>query len=407
MGLANEDYYQMINYRREIQLLLCTARSSMDSKRAERIGELLATDIDYEWLIGTALQHGVMPLLYINLHNTHPGGIPREIMAEMRSHFEANTRRNLLLTGELLELLNLFGSHGVSAFPFKGPVLASSIYGNLTFRQFVDLDIVVQKQDFLKAKELLISVGYQPRYKATGSNEAGFLLSHNEAEFVRHDGKVSVDLHWGFTLNYSFLEPNLEWFLPRIVPVLLAGTVVHTFSTEDLILLLCLHGAKDGWERLLWVCDLAELLEMHDDINWTWTFEQAHRMGMQRMLFVGLFLAYGLLGAVIQSQILTRMQSDPIARRLAIQVCQSLFAEADSSARVIKRFTFFVGMLDRPRDKARYCYHRMLYRLTPTPNDWDFIHLPSYLSFMYGLIRPVRQLRDFARKPLNRQVNKN
>jgi len=37
----------------------------------------------------------------------------------------------------LLKLLDLFENHGIPAVPFKGPVLASSIYGDLSLRQFL------------------------------------------------------------------------------------------------------------------------------------------------------------------------------------------------------------------------------------------------------------------------------
>ncbi len=63
--------------------------------------------------------------------------------------------------GELQRILDIFKSHGITAIPYKGPVLAIQAYGNLAFREFGDLDIFIQKQDFLKVKELLLDNGYK------------------------------------------------------------------------------------------------------------------------------------------------------------------------------------------------------------------------------------------------------
>ena len=78
---------------------------------------------------------------------------------QLRDDFNDNSRRNLFLTRELLNLLTLFETHQIPAIPFKGPVLAASVYGNLALRQFSDLDLIIHKQHVAKARELLVSAG--------------------------------------------------------------------------------------------------------------------------------------------------------------------------------------------------------------------------------------------------------
>src|SRR5207244_11975507 len=51
---------------------------------------------------------------------------------------------------------------------------------------------------------------------------------------------------------------SLHDALPISLP--LGGTLVRTLSAEHLLLVLCAHGAKHCWERLGWICDVAELL---------------------------------------------------------------------------------------------------------------------------------------------------
>ncbi len=70
-------------------------------------------------------------------------------------------------------------------------------YGDLSLRQFGDLDILIHKRDLLRAKELLISQGYQ--LKLTDAQEAAHIYSYYTLPFVRTNGKILVELHWALT----------------------------------------------------------------------------------------------------------------------------------------------------------------------------------------------------------------
>ncbi|GAG91885.1 unnamed protein product, partial [marine sediment metagenome] len=84
-----------------------------------------------------------MPLLYQSLKKTCPEAVPDDTLEQLRAYFLTNAKRNLFLTGKLLRLLELLKDNGILAVPFKGPVLAESVYGDLSLRQFADLDILV------------------------------------------------------------------------------------------------------------------------------------------------------------------------------------------------------------------------------------------------------------------------
>src|SRR5437867_6232608 len=113
--------------RPEHELLIYSARVCMDSERAERIGVLLQQDIDWAYLFLMARSHGMMPLLYWHLNATCPDAVPTASMDYLRDYFHENAQRNLYLTGELRRLLKLFEAQGISAIPYKGPVLAASV----------------------------------------------------------------------------------------------------------------------------------------------------------------------------------------------------------------------------------------------------------------------------------------
>ena len=55
----------------------------------------------------------------------------------------------------------------------------------------------------------------------------------------------------------------LERLWERVGRVPLGGNSVPSFAPEDMLLILCVYGSKHTWGRLKWVCDIAELIRVH------------------------------------------------------------------------------------------------------------------------------------------------
>lgn len=199
----------------EADLLLCCARTHLSSEKKEEIGALLHSEIDWPYLIRIADAHGLMPLLYFNLKKAFPDSVPRSVLDQLHARFLANAGRNLFLTQELFKILDLCEMNAIPAIPFKGPALAISLYGDLALRTFSDLDILVRKQDIQRAKTLLLSQGYRLDLSLTKQQEIVFLHSDLEGGFVRQDGRVRVEVHWGEPKDFP-LTLDLEPFWKRL-----------------------------------------------------------------------------------------------------------------------------------------------------------------------------------------------
>ena len=50
----------------------------------------------------------------------------------------------MLLTSELIKIMKLLEENDIKAIAFKGPTLAQLAYGDVTLRQYVDLDLLVE-----------------------------------------------------------------------------------------------------------------------------------------------------------------------------------------------------------------------------------------------------------------------
>jgi hypothetical protein len=379
----------------------------MDAQSAARLNVLLRQDLDWLYLISTALQHGVMPLLYQSLRTVGSDAVPTAALTQLRTHFHANARYNLFLTGELLQVLHLLEIHGIPALPFKGPTLAAAVYGKLTLRQYSDLDILVHKQDIPHVKTLLTAHGYQ--LPLTRAQEEAIWKHHYHYAFVREDGRVMVEMHWAFTRRYWPVPLDLAhvWAQPALVA--LAGRSVHSFPPEELLFILCVHGSKERWTLLKWVCDVAALLHTYQALDWGRIMEQARTAGGVRMLLLGLSLAHSLLGAALPQGVVHRIQADPVVHALAAQVRAQLCASLHGLPGEMDSHTFYLRVRERLQDRGRYllfgylrdCCQPLLsfsHLITPNAQDQALLSLPSPFAFCYYLLRPMRLLVVHGRR---------
>jgi hypothetical protein len=401
---------QATSHTVEIEVLLCCATTNIESQKADHIRGLLKENINWDKLIEMAQHHRVVPLLYSHLSRICLDLVPKAIMTKLRADFLTQTRRGLLLSGELIKLLNLFAAENISVLPFKGPVLAASVYSNLSLRQFSDLDILVHPQDVEKAKNLFLSQGYSmkiERIEVTPEQKATFVRSQSIYKLVREDAypfihpeyDLIVELHWGILPNYFSFPIDSEKLWQDLAPVTIVGETVPNLSPENTLLMLAGHGTKDCWTNLARVCDVAELIRSHPQLNWHKLLEEASIKGGQRMLFLALTLAQTLLGTALPDEVCQKMQADSRVSLLASQVRQTLFNNDEASYKDGSVTRFHLNVRERLQDKILYSLRLIT---TPTTSDWLILPLAEFPSFIYYLLRPARILGE----PLLKKFNK-
>lgn len=382
--------------------MLACARTRLDVEWTNRIQTLAADNIDWSWLLRAAARHRTSPLLYRSLSAACGSMVPEDTMRVLRAHFKANAHRNLLLTKHLIQALRALESAGVRALPFKGPALAEFAYGDLSLRQFSDLDILVRRRDVSRATETLIAAGYRLSLEADVP-QATYLQSMHHYTFVRDDVEAALELHWRITERYFDPSRASERIWNRVETATLAGASVLRMADEDLLLWLCIHGAKHGWECLAQICDISELLQARTaHMDWSTALTTASAPGFRRALLLGVSLANTLLETPLSPEISRDILSDSTVQALASRIQAALFQQHASPAPAgeSERFRLFrlhLGMRDRLRDKIFHC---LRVAFVPSQEDWVFISLPSRLSFLHYFLRPLRLLAKYMRKAL-------
>jgi hypothetical protein len=383
--------------RPELDLLLECARVRLGPGRAERVAALLRGRLDRAGLVRIADRHGVAPLLFRHVGATGPDALPPAALGHLRERSHASAARGLLLTGELLRLLELLDAQGVVALPFKGPTLAALAYGDVALRSFGDIDLLLGRADVPRAKELLVGRGYRLVFPVRPTQEAAYLATVRQLPLVCDRTGSVVELHTHVTPRAFPFALDLVGLRERQVGVTLDSQEVPAPSPEDLLLLLSAHGAKHVWSCLSWICDVAELLRACPRIDWTRVTGQADLLRSRRVLHLALLLAHELLDAPLPPEMAAAAHSSAAVRQLAAHVCQTLFREGDGTGKGLSKALFHLRARERLRDGLSYS---LSLALTPTVADWTMVAVPASLSFLYYLFRPLRLARKYGRKLL-------
>jgi hypothetical protein len=377
----------------EKQLLVSCARTRMAPEIAEQILKIAAGPLDWDFVLSEATENSVGPLLDLNLRAVAPERAPAAAMERLKITYRANTVRCLFLAAELHKILELFRAAGIVAIPYKGPVLAEQAYANVTLRDFDDLDIIVPQRDLMKAHEVMLGLGYQPRFPWILSKDSKTALVPGEYNYRDENRRAVVELHTEVTLRHFPVAPDIDRFAQRLVKVMVAGQEVPTFAPEDLLSALCVHGSKDFWERIAWIADVAELIQRHADLDWDAAFRTAESLRVERMVHLGLALAGNLLQAPMPAEIRKRVGEDNEAVSVAREVTQRTLNRNLPGASTGGRLQFRRRMVRGALAGWRYS---LRLAMIPAEEDWEMVQLPGPLAPLYLVLRPLRLLQKYG-----------
>jgi hypothetical protein len=365
----------------EFDLLCLIARPRPELDRALSI---LRGGVDVAELIRLASVHGVRPQLIGSLHDMAWETVSAETKAHLATYQRFHSARALSLSEELCRVAAAFSDKGLSFAAFKGPVLAVALYGDVSRRDYTDLDILVATSQVDDAERLLEQLGY---HGADGDRafRRAFLGHLRQFAFTHPGIDAAIDLHWDFSgVHVPFpLTPAEVW---RDLDRVMIGTrAVPTVSGENLALLLAGHGTKEAWRCLGWICDFAMLLDRHPNLYWPELHRRAKTRGCGDALLLGGAMARELLETPVP-----RALGELIGQSSRVPALAALLARQVRAGELEQltegNFTDF-HLCDSKLGKLKAM---MSLVITPTTGDYEAMKLPQVLWSAYYVTRPVR-----------------
>jgi len=383
----------------EHKLVLNCVRNYFDNNLKNEIQSTLNHISNWDILLEFADEKCLIPILHGELSKFHSGQIPNEFLDELNKRFRESARYNLILKSELLRIIDEFNKNGLNIIPFKGVILSELLYGDLSIRPFSDLDLFIGKEDFLKANELLLNLNYLPQFDINPISINNYFESVYFSNYTHKSSNIVIDLQWSIeSMNYSF-SLSLDKLINVSELSYISGKKVNTFSNEDLLILLSIHGSKHNWSRLIWICDIAKLLSSSYSFDWNKIFNKCVELKCKRMFLISILLCKSLFNINIPEIVKSEIKSDKRVHKLLEEICHSIFD--NKKTKNYKYFSPYIRSMDSLKDKVNF----FINLIRPTPLEYRIISLPQYMHFLYYPIRFSRLLRKYLSMLINKIRN--
>ena len=374
----------------EWRLLLAACTPERGRANAQ-IESLLRLPLRWDRIFELAENHGVQPLLHQSL-GLFRNSLARQSFDILAEKQRTNLHKAMMLSRELILILDALTASGIEVMPYKGLALAESVYGDIALRQTGDIDLLIRAKDVARAREALHTVNYSPHLRLSAEEEQAYLQSGYEYCFDAPAGHNLLELQWALQPSFYAVDFSMEELFHRAVSVSVAGRLTKTPSFEDLFIILSLHAAKHAWGKLIWICDLARIIK-REGLDWARIGSRARRLRIRRILALNLLLANEVLGlsipAAAEEYVLEGKE-----RPLADVIKHLLYSGVPMDVESLAYFRLMVKLRESALDRARFI-RRLI--LTPGPGEWASIRLPKVLFPLYRMVRVSRLATRLAR----------
>ena len=349
-------------------------------------------DIDWEKLRALSGKHGVLPILYKKLKRLKSDQITSKDLEKFKSLNLNIIHWNLIQANQLITILKLLEEKGINVIPFKGPILSAQAYGDLGYRIFCDIDILINPKDFSRVYNTMINEGFRPNMPLTEKKKKYWSRSRRDFEF--YTSNAIIDFHQRLTqAHYSFSLSEKEMREENFI--YLMNHKIRILSPENTVLSICIHSTKDQWNSLKMISDLSYFLHANPELDWDKLIKKAKKMGISRMVLTGFLLLKEILNESFPEKVLKMIQKNTVVHQLAKKYKAKIFTR-NIDRQTLYRVTSIAKTLDSPWHCLRFLLH---FTFSPTPLDFSSISIPEFLYPLYYLVRPLRLIfKLFSKK---------
>jgi hypothetical protein len=208
------------------------------------------------------------------------------VIAHLKNKYYQIAACNVCLMDQLQRITTAFEETGLSLLSTQGSSLVETVYPSLGTRPMTDIDLLVKKEEWPEARQLLQRLGF--------SSRAGF------PSFFSRQG-VILDIHFDLggydrirSRRYAVRIPH-DRLWAEAVPSADSHSR-RTLSPGDTLLYLAAHLQKHSFSRLIWFLDVALLIQQHRDISWPVVWDRAQKFNLTKCLYFVLCYLRSVLG---------------------------------------------------------------------------------------------------------------
>jgi Uncharacterised nucleotidyltransferase len=197
---------------------------------------------------------------------------------------EVRLAKRMATDAATAELARAFREKGIRWLLLKGPVVAARLYKDGTFRDYVDIDVLVAPSEYEAAADVVRGLGYEmdphlPRAElehAYGWKRSSDRSAVDLHHYVPHLGASAEKVWAAFTRDAEGISVGGEWIEVTGYPAFALVMVFHA-----------LHNAPEGGKHIF---DLERAVAQIPFGEWEKARELARELEAERNLATGLML---------------------------------------------------------------------------------------------------------------------
>jgi hypothetical protein len=264
-------------------------------------------------------------------------------------------------------------------------------YGDVISRQYVDLDILVEKKELVKTVNLLLENNYENTLPLEIISNEICLNTIKDFTVQNKSSKINIEIHWSlFESKYNKAFKKLD--ISQTSDFLINQNKLKTLSNETLLIYLCFHGSKHAWERIEWISDIDRLIR-NNKID----FSEIDEFLDDNSLLLGLYLSNILFDTPLEEKYLEKIVDDKI-KNLSKKVYEIMLDKKyykDEYYRNKKIFNFQVSLYKNLFEKTNH-YLRTFFQISE--EDCQTFYLEKRSKFLYLFLRPFRIVKKYLKK---------
>ena len=262
------------------ELIVAGTRRHLGADDKQFLRERVSEGLNWGNVLSEAINHGV-DALFLETIVAECADLLADDTKQQIAAYQKNFKfRNAFLIEELDRIATSLHEAGIPAIALKGPVLAKHAYGDVNRRRYGDIDLFIPRDKLTSLSDVLAEHKYAPypMIQEFGAwKRKLWLFMYGQVPFTRGNGLFNVDVHTklmplGYPLPTDFAP---YWGRAEPTDIGTSNTPVYRFAPEDLLLILCYHGLKNQWKALKYICDVVQLIEQEDSLDWTAVWRRA------------------------------------------------------------------------------------------------------------------------------------
>lgn len=379
--MANTFTLDLQRVPNELKVILDIIQTDNNEQIEEKSNKWFA-NMDWKVFVELAFHHRVFPLLYLKLKENKD--VPFDVIEALSRKYKQNAFTMMKLTAEMARISECLTQHHIHSLFLKGPILASNLYGDLSYRTSTDLDMLVPLADLDKVNDILVGQGYVKEEDHEDFLGTWKWRNHHVAYFHSQTG-VKVEVHWRLSPGPG-KEPSFKELWNRKSKTNYMNIPVYHLGKVDLFLFLVSHGARHGWFRLRWLVDIDRLLKQ--ELNWSLLLILSKRFQCNPVVGQALFLANQLVGSEVNGILMGTMyreHSRKIAQEALYFIERMEILHTTTTSKETDNY-YQRHLISLMTIRKRLFYY--ISCLHPLPIDAETLPLPKTLHFLYFPLRP-------------------